>query len=65
VTAYFPAGGGAWRHVWTGDEYGGAAAQGGFEAEVRAPVGYPAVFVKAGSPVGDRFLSNLRDLKVL
>jgi len=64
VTAYFPAGGGAWRHVWTGDEYGGAAAQGGFEAEVRAPVGYPAVF-KAGSPVGDRFLSNLRDLKVL
>ncbi|KAG2587904.1 hypothetical protein PVAP13_5NG178300 [Panicum virgatum] len=64
VTAYFPAGAGAWRHVWTGDEYG-ATAHGGFEAEVQAPVGYPAVFVRAGSPVGDRFLSNLRGLKVL
>ncbi|PAN31418.1 hypothetical protein PAHAL_5G418100 [Panicum hallii] len=64
VTAYFPAGAGAWRHVWTGDEYG-AGAQGGFEAEVQAPVGYPAVFVRVGSPVGERFLTNLRDLKVL
>lgn len=64
VTAYFPAGAGAWRHVWSGDEYG-AGAQGGFEAQVEARVGYPAVFVRAGSPVGERFVSNLRDLKVL
>ncbi|RCV23975.1 hypothetical protein SETIT_5G048300v2 [Setaria italica] len=64
VTAYFPAGAGAWRHVWTGDEYG-AGVQGGFEAEVEARVGYPGVFVRAGSPVGERFVSNLRDLKVL
>ncbi|KAL6627681.1 hypothetical protein ACP70R_031407 [Stipagrostis hirtigluma subsp. patula] len=77
VTAYFPAGAGAWRHVWTGDEYGGGGggvghrarerrtAHGGVESEVEARVGYPAVFVRAGSPVGDRFVSNLRDLKVL
>lgn len=64
VTAYFPAGAGAWTHVWTGDEYG-LGAQGGIEAEVEAPVGYPAVFVRTGSPVGEKFVSNLRDLKVL
>ncbi|XP_066306099.1 uncharacterized protein [Miscanthus floridulus] len=64
VTAYFPAGAGAWRHVWSGDEYG-AGVQGGFEAQVEARVGYPAVFVRAGSPVGERFVSNLRDLKLL
>ncbi|KAL6849942.1 hypothetical protein ACP4OV_020569 [Aristida adscensionis] len=76
VTAYFPDGGGAWRHVWTGDEYGGGGGggggagrrtrqrHGGFEAEVEARVGYPAVFVRVGSPVGERFVSNLRDLKV-
>ncbi|CAL4957297.1 unnamed protein product [Urochloa decumbens] len=64
VAAYFPAGGGAWRHVWTGDEYGGGVL-GGFEVEVKAPVGYPAVFVRVGSLVGERFVSNLRDLKLL
>ncbi|KAJ1283253.1 hypothetical protein BS78_03G114400 [Paspalum vaginatum] len=64
VTAYFPAGAGAWRHVWTGDEYGGGVGR-GFEAEVEARVGYPAVFVRAGSPVGERFVTNLRDLLVL
>ncbi|GJN06259.1 hypothetical protein PR202_ga23968 [Eleusine coracana subsp. coracana] len=73
VTAYFPAGGGAWKHVWTGDEYGSGGSRvkekrtvhGGFEAEVGAPVGYPAVFVRAGSDVGERFVTNLRDLKLL
>ncbi|GJN37910.1 hypothetical protein PR202_gb26910 [Eleusine coracana subsp. coracana] len=73
VTAYFPAGGGAWRHVWSGEEYGGGGSRvkerrtvhGGFEAEVEAPVGYPAVFVRAGSDVGKRFVRNLRDLKLL
>ncbi|CAO2207828.1 unnamed protein product [Urochloa humidicola] len=65
VTAYFPAGGGAWRHVWTGDEYGVGTQGGGFEVEVKAPVGYPAVFVRVGSHVGERFVSNLRDLKLL
>jgi alpha-glucosidase (family GH31 glycosyl hydrolase) len=64
VTAYFPAGGGAWRHVWTGDEYG-AGEQDGAEVKVEARVGYPAVFVRAGSPVGERFVNNLRDLNVL
>lgn len=66
VTAYFPAGAGAWRHVWSGNEYGtGAGVQGGFEAQVEARIGYPAVFVRAGSSVGERFVSNLRNLTVL
>jgi alpha-glucosidase (family GH31 glycosyl hydrolase) len=73
VTAYFPAGGGAWRHVWTGEEYGGGGRKarerttvhGGFEVEVEAKVGCPAVFVRAGSAVEERFVSNLRDFKLL
>lgn len=71
VAAYFPASDGAsWRHVWTGQEFGnnghgGVGAVHGFEAEVGAEVGYPAVFVRVGSPVGERFVSNLRDLKVV
>ncbi|XP_040383902.1 sulfoquinovosidase-like [Oryza brachyantha] len=81
VAAYFPAAsdGAAWRHVWTGDELGGGGCRScgggsgageegvvrGFEAEVEARIGFPAVFVRVGSPVGERFMSNLRDLKVL
>nr|CAB3472779.1 unnamed protein product [Digitaria exilis] len=65
VTAYFPAGAGAWRHVWSGEEYVVGEMQGGLEAEVEARVGYPAVFVRSGSLVGERFVSNLRHLKVL
>ncbi|KAM0830915.1 hypothetical protein ACQ4PT_065897 [Festuca glaucescens] len=75
VTAYFPiSDGGSWRHVWTGEEFGGGHRNGhgsvgkgtvpGFEAEVAASVGYPAVFVRAGSPVGERFVRNLRDENV-
>jgi hypothetical protein len=52
--------------VWSGNEYGtGAGVQGGFEAQVEARIGYPAVFVRAGSSVGERFVSNLRNLTVL
>ncbi|KAF8661539.1 hypothetical protein HU200_056960 [Digitaria exilis] len=65
VTAYFPAGAGAWRHVWSGEEYVVGDEEGGLEAEVEARVGYPAVFVRSGSLVGERFVSNLRHLKVL
>uniref|UniRef100_M8D0S1 Alpha-glucosidase yihQ n=1 Tax=Aegilops tauschii TaxID=37682 RepID=M8D0S1_AEGTA len=64
VTAYFPTSdGGSWRHVWTGEEFGGGHRSGhgsvgeatvhGFEAEVSADVGCPAVFVRVGSPVGE------------
>uniref|UniRef100_A0A453EQ48 Glycoside hydrolase family 31 N-terminal domain-containing protein n=1 Tax=Aegilops tauschii subsp. strangulata TaxID=200361 RepID=A0A453EQ48_AEGTS len=76
VTAYFPTSdGGSWRHVWTGEEFGGGHRSGhgsvgeatvhGFEAEVSADVGCPAVFVRVGSPVGERFVRNLRDLGVI
>ncbi|KAI5006674.1 hypothetical protein ZWY2020_033917 [Hordeum vulgare] len=76
VTAYFPTSdGGSWRHVWTGQEFGGGRRSGhgsvgeatvhGFEAEVSAGVGCPAVFVRVGSPVGERFTRNLRDLGVI
>ncbi|CAN1173482.1 yihQ [Linum perenne] len=57
VKAYFPkAERGSWEHVWSGKVY----EEVGFEAWVDAPVGYPAVFVRAGSAVGERFLGNLR-----
>lgn len=74
VTAYFPmSDGGLWKHVWTGDEFGGRTSRGGVgegmshgsEAEVEARIGFPAVFVRVGSTVGERFVRNLRDLKVL
>uniref|UniRef100_A0ACD5VXA3 Uncharacterized protein n=1 Tax=Avena sativa TaxID=4498 RepID=A0ACD5VXA3_AVESA len=76
VTAYFPTSdGGSWRHVWTGEEFGGGHRSGhgavregtvhGFEAEVPAEVGYPAVFVRVGSTVGERFVTNLRDENVI
>ncbi|EMS48824.1 Alpha-glucosidase yihQ [Triticum urartu] len=65
VTAYFPTSdGGSWRHVWTGEEFGGGHRSGhgsvgeatvhGFQAEVTADVGCPAVFVRVGSPVRER-----------
>uniref|UniRef100_A0A0E0JGU8 Glycoside hydrolase family 31 N-terminal domain-containing protein n=1 Tax=Oryza punctata TaxID=4537 RepID=A0A0E0JGU8_ORYPU len=63
VTAYFPMpDGGSWKHIWTGDEFGdrrggGAVGNGmshGFEVEVEARIGFPAVFVRDGSIVGER-----------
>ncbi|CAD6232028.1 unnamed protein product [Miscanthus lutarioriparius] len=51
VTAYFPAGAGAWRHVWSGDEYG-AGVQGGFEAQVEARVGTRPYSSGLGRPSG-------------
>jgi alpha-glucosidase (family GH31 glycosyl hydrolase) len=76
VTAYFPTSDGAsWRHVWTGEEFGcghrsgqGSVGKGtvhGFEAEVTAAVGYPAVFVRVGSPVGEKFVRNLKNENVI
>jgi alpha-glucosidase (family GH31 glycosyl hydrolase) len=63
VTAYFPLSSQnhGWLHIWTGEVYDLQ----GFEAEIDAPVGYPAVFVKVGSQVGKVFVRNLKDLNVL
>lgn len=63
VNAYFPLSSEnhSWLHIWTGEVYNLQ----GFEAEIEAPVGYPAVFVKAGSQVGHGFVRNLKELNVL
>lgn len=62
VKAYFPIGDSCpWQHIWTGEQF----RKQGNEARVEAPIGYPAVFVKAGSTVGEIFLENLRDLNIL
>ena len=51
----------SWIHIWSGKEYTNL----GTEAKIDAPLGYPAVFVKSGSLVGETFLRNLRDLDIL
>ncbi|KAK9290377.1 hypothetical protein L1049_008546 [Liquidambar formosana] len=62
VKAYFPVGESCpWQHIWTGRLY----EKEGFEAWVEAPIGYPAVFVKAGSIIGETFLRNLKEYKIL
>ncbi|XP_078148903.1 uncharacterized protein LOC144544313 [Carex rostrata] len=63
VNAYFPLSSEnhSWLHIWSGEVYNLQ----GFEAEIEAPVGYPAVFVKAGSQVGHGFVRNLKELNVL
>lgn len=62
VKAYFPFGEDRpWLHIWTGRIYSDQ----GSESWVEAPLGYPAVFVKAGSTVGETFLKNLRDRNLL
>ncbi|XP_039028333.1 sulfoquinovosidase-like [Hibiscus syriacus] len=62
VKAYFPVGETcAWKHIWTGKLY----QKHGSEARIEAPFGYPAVFVKVGSTVGETFLTNLRNLEIL
>lgn len=55
VQAYFPLGeSSSWQHIWTGEVY----AKPGCEIKVDTPVGYPAVFVKVGSIVGETFIKN-------
>ncbi|XP_050228603.2 uncharacterized protein LOC126677843 [Mercurialis annua] len=61
VKAYFPEGETcSWKHAWSGKLY----REEGSEAWVEAPVGYPAIFVKDGSFVGETFLENLRTLGI-
>ncbi|CAI0374636.1 unnamed protein product [Linum tenue] len=66
VKAYFPKAGNSssccsWQHIWSGERY----REEGYEAWVDAPMGFPAVFVRAGSSVGDELLSNLRSFGIL
>ncbi|KAL7598928.1 hypothetical protein Lser_V15G26063 [Lactuca serriola] len=62
VKAYFPVGESCvWKHIWTGDLYDIK----GSEALIEAPIGYPAIFVKDGSVVGENFLRNLREFSIL
>ncbi|KAI4348597.1 hypothetical protein L6164_009305 [Bauhinia variegata] len=62
VKAYFPVGErNGWLHIWTGKVF----SEQGIEAWIEAPIGYPAVFVKVGSLVGETFLKNLRILGIL
>ncbi|XP_010263325.1 PREDICTED: uncharacterized protein LOC104601619 [Nelumbo nucifera] len=62
VKAYFPLGEScSWKHIWTGKTFN----KQGTEVWIEAPVGYPAIFVKSASSVGETFLKNLRDLGVL
>lgn len=57
VQAYFPSGD-SWEHVWTGKLYRAPGKQ-GLKVWVQAPLGFPAVFVKVGSWVGQQFVHNL------
>ncbi|XP_057721197.1 uncharacterized protein LOC130935459 [Arachis stenosperma] len=62
VKAYFPLGEStSWLHVWTGKVF----SKQGIEEWIDAPIGYPAVFVKVGSIIGENFLSNLKSLGIL
>ncbi len=56
VRVYLPAG--RWTHLWSGATYG--AAQRGTWIAVDAPLGWPAVFFRVGSPVGAQIVANLR-----
>ncbi|KAK2652109.1 hypothetical protein Ddye_011965 [Dipteronia dyeriana] len=62
VRAYFPEGeASSWQHIWTGKLF----TRQGSDIWIEAPIGYPAVFVKAGSVVGETFLKNLRNSDIL
>ncbi|XP_052172791.1 uncharacterized protein LOC127788492 [Diospyros lotus] len=62
VKVYFPVGERSpWKHIWTGHLY----AKQGSEAWVEAPIGYPAIFVKVDSAIGETFLTNLREYAIL
>ncbi|OAY68460.1 Alpha-glucosidase YihQ [Ananas comosus] len=71
VKAYFPLSSGcSWKHMWTGKVFSRPLNESndriqGFEAQVEAPIGYPAIFVKIGSSIGETFIKNLKDLNIL
>ncbi|CAI8613844.1 unnamed protein product [Vicia faba] len=61
VKAYFPLGEtSSWTHIWTGEVF----SKQGSESWIEAPMGYPCVFVKVGSIIGETFLNNLKILGI-
>ncbi|KAL2619917.1 hypothetical protein R1flu_000122 [Riccia fluitans] len=75
VQAYFPIAPDGeceeWEHLWTGQVFSSSEELDrllpatGFRAWVDAPLGFPAIFVRAGSEVGSRFKENLISCGVL
>lgn len=61
VEAYFPAG--QWVHVWSGTRHGDSNQ--GLRETIAAPMGQPAVFYRASSETGPKFVAALRALGVL
>jgi alpha-glucosidase len=61
VRAYLPAG--EWVHIWSGKLYGNINK--GIYIEVDAPLGKPAVFYRAGSVAGEKFVADLKAAKLL
>jgi alpha-glucosidase (family GH31 glycosyl hydrolase) len=61
VHLYLPAG--EWVHVWSGQRYGNADK--GAYIDVAAPISQPAVFYRAGSAAGEKFVSGLKAAGVL
>ncbi|CAL5193330.1 unnamed protein product [Lathyrus oleraceus] len=62
VKAYFPLGEtSGWIHIWTGNVF----SKQGSESWIEAPIGYPCVFVKVGSIIGETFLNNLKNFGIL
>jgi alpha-glucosidase len=53
---YLPAG--EWVHLWSGQRYGNINK--GVYIEVNAPLGKPAIFYRAGSTVGENFVTALK-----
>jgi len=56
VHLYLPAG--EWVHLWSGQRYGNINK--GMYVEVDSPLGKPAVFYRAGSAVGEKFVTDLK-----
>ena len=57
VRVYLPAG--SWVHLWSGAMHGSPAR--GVDITIAAPIGQPAVFYRAGSPIGAELVARLRD----
>ncbi|KAI5071284.1 hypothetical protein GOP47_0013535 [Adiantum capillus-veneris] len=65
VWAYFPYSPDEWQHVWTGKIYTPFNSNKGLKVRIHAPLGYPAIFVRKNSPIGQRFRENLTVLDLL
>ncbi|KAH7440311.1 hypothetical protein KP509_04G100900 [Ceratopteris richardii] len=64
VWAYFPKGNDAWIHIWSRKIYETRDPKRGERVRIHAPIGYPAVFVRKDSQIGQTFMKNLEDLNL-